>query len=203
MSTTRVVVPQGGTAPPSADVAMGEDAAVGGARPRKAVERKEGTQPYIVRERVASGSFTAVIAPDDALPPEPRRDGKERSSSARPASRVGTRAGSGGRDDLRGALRGKAGVGSGGGGGGGGAFRAGSGSADLRSAISKTRRTSERGGVRGARGVSPHVSSRRHAAPARLEQPRASGGGGGVGYGHDSSRADGEWKRDLFAQLGA
>lgn len=198
--STRVVLPTGSVAPQPERAGSGDDVAMVGqaeeGRQRKLLERKEGTQPYVVRERVAGGG---AIGPDEGPPPEPRREPKERATVARPASRVefGGRTARGRReDDLRVTLRDRAGFGSSGGRGGG--FRSSGGSVDLRSSISKARRTGDRGVTHVAKSLQISAA-RRSSAPRFGQQQR---GGSSAGDGAETSRADGEWKRDLFFQLG-
>jgi hypothetical protein len=169
---TRVVLPPG--AVPEADV---EDVPMevaqeeeGQARPRRAIERKAGTQPYIVRERVASISLAQAPPsepePSRPLPAErhaPRREPKERPT--RPASRASP----GGRTsgaDLRDSLRS---------------------GADLRGQIAKTRRMG--GAVASPSQQGLHTFAARRGG--QLERSVI-----------ESSRADGEWKHDLYP-LGA
>lgn len=197
MSTTRVVLPPGAAVSSMLDdepMADETDAQAAG-RQRRAVERKEGTQPYIVRERVAVSSIDA----SESLPPppEPRRDSRERAGAARPASGALRSVRNVRSDDLRLALRDRAGFG-----GGSGGARAGGGGSDLRGSISKARRTGDRDESRAAKGLQ-HFAARRasaHVEPPR--HPRAGGGAGGFAEGSEASRADGEWKRDLYFKLG-
>mmetsp|Transcript_4074 Transcript_4074/g.11579 ORF Transcript_4074/g.11579 Transcript_4074/m.11579 type:complete len:208 (+) Transcript_4074:115-738(+) len=186
--------------PPAAPAAGADGDVVHEERPggRKPIPRKQGTEPFNVRELVANKSQLALDALPPSDPPDVRKprqdapsrparlssggrvlavqlrvdeDGEERTVRPLPAG-TGGRRGSGGAGDLRAKLSG--------------------GGTDLRSQIGKSRRTGAGAGARGAM-IGGHVES---LIISNLNRRSSTGSDNGP------SRADGEWKHDLY-RLGA